>query len=83
VAVSIAAVLTAAPEVTTRPLRVVLAGLGRHHAWLIELRLQPVGVDQHISRAHGAAFLSWLAPWPAFPVPAAAAPGSATPNYQR
>jgi hypothetical protein len=87
VTVSIAFVTTAAQETTTSPLRLVLVGLGRHHPWVIELCLHPVGVDQHISRAHGVAFLSWLAPWPAFlftaggsfvPVPAAAAPGRAT-----
>jgi hypothetical protein len=68
VAVSIAAVVTAAQAVTTPPFRVVLADLGRHHARVIERCLYPVGVDQHISRTHDAAFLSWLAPWPAFPL---------------
>jgi hypothetical protein len=57
VAVSTAAVVTAAQEVTTRPLQVVRVDLGQH-VRVIELRLHPVGVDQHISRAHGEAFLS-------------------------
>jgi hypothetical protein len=64
-AVSIPAVATAAQEVTTRPLPVALADLGRQHAQVTELCLHPVGVFQHISRAHGEAFLSWLAPRPA------------------
>jgi hypothetical protein len=65
VAVSIASVVAAAHEATTQPLRPVLIDLGRHHAWVIELCLHPVGVGQHISGAHGVAFLSWLARWPA------------------
>jgi hypothetical protein len=58
--------VTAAQEVTTRPLWLAGAGLGRHYPWIAELCLHPVGVDEHISRAHDVAFLSWLAPWPAF-----------------
>jgi hypothetical protein len=52
VAVSIAAVATAATQGTTRPLGVVLVGPGQHYVEVIEVRLQPVGVDQHISAAH-------------------------------
>jgi hypothetical protein len=56
-AVSIASVVTAAPDVRTRPFRVVLVGLGRHHAQVIEQYLCPVGLGQYVSRAHGQAFL--------------------------
>jgi hypothetical protein len=76
VAVSIASVVTAAQEATTRPLRAVLVDLGKHYAWFIELYLRPVGVDQHINRAHGEAFLSWLATLASIPI-------YFSPNYQR
>jgi hypothetical protein len=39
VTVSIAVVATAATEVTTRPLHLVLADLGQHHAGIVEVRL--------------------------------------------
>jgi hypothetical protein len=53
VTVSIAAVAAAATEMTTRPLHVVLAGLGQPHAGIIRVRLHPVGVYQHSGTAHG------------------------------
>jgi hypothetical protein len=52
VTVSVAAVATAAHEVV-RPLDVVRPGRGQRHAGVVELRLRPVGIDQHFSRAHG------------------------------
>jgi hypothetical protein len=62
VAVSIAAVATAAQEETARPLDVVPVGLGQHHAGVIEVRLHPIGVDQHIRTVYAQPSVSGLVP---------------------
>jgi len=50
---STAAVAAVATEVTTRPLHLVLVGLGQHHTGIIKVRLPRVGVYQHTGTAHG------------------------------